>query len=104
MSSFLLVWTTFRNCLPLVATHVVRHGISSREPHGTPLTAVWLHPSMGTFVRRKVTALVEGFPAGIASVCSLARVNPHVLFEITGPAERCRTFSTLMRLLLRVDS
>ena len=59
---------------------------------------------MASSVLRTAAAGVEGFSAGIASVGSLARVNPHVRIEIRGRAERRRTFSTLIGPLVRVDS
>ena len=59
---------------------------------------------MDTSVPRAVTAVGEGFSAGIASVGFLARVNSHVLTDIRGRAERRRTFSALEGLRVRVDS
>ena len=85
-------------------THVVRQGGSSRELHGTPLAGVLLLPGMDTSVSRKVVTSDEGFSAGIASVGSLACVQPHVRFDMSARAERLRTFSTLEGLLVRVDS
>ena len=59
---------------------------------------------MDTSVSCQIAANVEGSSTGIASVRFLARVTPHVPFDMRGRAKRRRTFSTLIRLLLGVDS
>ena len=59
---------------------------------------------MASSVPRTGAAVREAFSAGIASVGSLACVNPHVRFDMSARAERRRTFSTLEGPLVGVDS
>ena len=68
--------------LPFADMHVLRPGRSLRYLHGTPPPAVRLLPCVDTSVSCQMAAGDEGFPAGMASVGSLACVNPHVPVDL----------------------